>query len=466
MSSWWSRLRGARSATTQTPDLGSLPGSMPATAATIAGASAGPASATAATGAAPVPQFGARRPLVGATGELAGFEFRLPEAAQRRLQARQDGPAAAAHAIALLAAMRPALAAGRAALVELPAAVLSRPALADVVPEGAWLAVNGQFEPDASLGRTFIEWRKRSVRLGAADGRTELPGASFVLLRPGERGLQDVLDACAHWQHQQPTWMRVAVDLDGVESIERALAHGAMLAAGDFATADPGARGQRAIQPGAQRVCRLLNDVVLDRDTAQIGAELRADLALSYRLLRYVNSPAVGLSRPVESVEQAVMVLGRNELYRWLSVLLLSLGSGRRTSRALQEVALARARLLELLALSKQGSPAQEGSPPPALFTVGLLSMLDTLLQVPLADALQPLHLAEPAQDALLARSGPWRPYLELAIHLERHDLAAAEPLAAAHGGLEAVIAMADQAWNWSAEIARSGAAPAPAPSA
>lgn len=43
-----------------------------------------------------------------------------------------------------------------------------------------------------------------------------------------------------------------------------------------------------------QRLCQLLNDVVADRDTAHLGAELRADLALSYRLLRSVNSPAVG----------------------------------------------------------------------------------------------------------------------------------------------------------------------------
>ena len=107
----------------------------------------------------------------------------------------------------------------------------------------------------------------------------------------------------------------------------------------------------------------------------------------------------MGLAQPVESVEQAVMVLGRAELYRWLSVLLTASGSGRKASRALREVALARARLLELLA------PAA-AAPPAALFTVGLLSMLDALLRVPLAEALAPLQIAEPAREAIVAAPG------------------------------------------------------------
>ncbi len=259
------------------------------------------------------------------------------------MQEASDGPAAAAHAIALLSAMRSTLAAGRHALCELPASLLARPAVAEQVPDGAWLAVTGAFEPGESIAGALTQWRTRGVKLGAADGAPEPPGASFVLLRPGADGLNDVLNGCVRWQQTQPARTRVAVDLPGVEAIEQALECGVALAAGRVESGDAAFAQRRTVQPATQRLCQLLNDVVADRDTAHLGAELRADLALSYRLLRSVNSPAVGLSKPIESIEQAVMVLGRGELYRWLSVLLTASGSGRKASRALQEVSLARA---------------------------------------------------------------------------------------------------------------------------
>ncbi len=433
MSGWWSKLFGG----TKAPD--ARPEPLPAPAAP-------PRAAV------PAPSFGARRPLVGANGELAGFEFRLAASTQRRMQEASDGPAAAAHAIALLSAMRSTLAAGRHALCELPASLLARPAVAEQVPDGAWLAVTGAFEPGESIAGALTQWRTRGVKLGAADGAPEPPGASFVLLRPGADGLNDVLNGCVRWQQTQPARTRVAVDLPGVEAIEQALECGVALAAGRVESGDAAFAQRRTVQPATQRLCQLLNDVVADRDTAHLGAELRADLALSYRLLRCVNSPAVGLSKPIESIEQAVMVLGRGELYRWLSVLLTASGSGRKASRALQEVSLARARLLELLAT------ARGNAPPAAMFTVGLLSMLDALLQVPLAEALQPLQLAEPAREALLSHSGPWWPDLRLAMAIERHELEIGEALAAPHGGLDAVFALAEQAWAWSAELSRAQA--------
>lgn len=440
MSGFWSRLLG---------------GSKPAPAAVPAAA---PAAAPPPAAPAAMPTFGARRPLVGANGELAGFEFRLSPATQRRLQAggtsAEAGPAAAAHAIALLSAMRSTLAAGRIALGELPATLLARPAVAEQVPEGAWIAVQGAFDASESIAGALLQWRTRGVKLGAVDGAPQPPGASFVLLRPAAGGIEAMLQVADRWQRDEPARTRIAVDLPGVEAIEQALERGVFLAAGRVEAGDGALAQRRIVQPQTQRLCQLLNDVVADRDTAQIGTALRADLALSYRLLRCVNSPAVGLARPVESVEQAVMVLGRAELYRWLSVLLTASGGGRPASRALQDVALARARLLELLAPVLQ-------VPPAAMFTVGLMSMLDALLQVPLADALRPLQLAEPARAALLDHAGPWWPALDLATRLERHDLDGAEPLAEPFGGLDAVLARADEAWAWSAALAHAQAAAA-----
>jgi c-di-GMP phosphodiesterase len=131
-----------------------------------------------------------------------------------------------------------------------------------------------------------------------------------------------------------------------------------------------------------------------------------------------------------------------------LSVLLMSAADGRQASRALQEQALARGRWLELLA------EAAGETPPQALFSVGLLSMLEVLLQLPLATALAPLKLSEPARQALLQRAGPWADYLALAAALDAADDAALERLSGRWGGVAAVQAMAERSWTWAAEVA------------
>ena len=185
----------------------------------------------------------------------------------------------------------------------------------------------------------------------------------------------------------------------------------------------------------------------MDRDTAVVAEAVRADVALSYRFLRYANSPSIGLRRSVESVDDAVSLLGRKELYRWLSVLLTSVGESRQASRALQESALARGRLLENLARQRQ-DPA-----PQTLFTIGMLSLIEVLLQTPLAEALQPLRLSEPVRLALLSHQGPYAEYLTLAQTLDGDDAAAVEAMAAPFGGVGPVQAMADEAWAWAQEM-------------
>ena len=86
---------------------------------------------------------------------------------------------------------------------------------------------------------------------------------------------------------------------------------------------------------------------------------------------------------------------------------------------------------------------------------MGLLSLLDVMLQVPLTQALGPLRLTDPARQALIERGGPWRDILALAEALERHDLTSAGELADAFGGLDRVLTLSDEAWGWAASVQR-----------
>jgi c-di-GMP phosphodiesterase len=241
-------------------------------------------------------------------------------------------------------------------------------------------------------------------------------------------------------------WPRItviALDLAHLQDVEAALQTDAHLAGGQIGR-QAGPAPARELGSAAHRICELLNHLALDRELATLAEAVRGDVALTYRLLRYANSPAIGLRTPVEAAEQAIQVLGRRELQRWLSMQLLSAGQARLAAKGLQEVALARGRLLELL-----GQHRGEAEPG-ALFTVGMLSMIEPLLQVPLATALAPLRLSDDARAALLQRQGRWAPYLQLLDAVAQARAQAAMALGAA----DIVEAAAEQAWHWAAGAA------------
>jgi EAL and modified HD-GYP domain-containing signal transduction protein len=383
----------------------------------------------------------ARRPLIDREGRLAGFEFPLSDVMARRVAQGADDMVLGAHAQALFAAMRPNAHADRVALVTLPLALLRRPAVAAHVPDHAWLAT----EPSPPQGDATLQaLRERGVRLGAS--QVPQRGADFVRVDVTGLDRDAAAATIAACRAAAPRSRVVATGLIDVDEVEAVLAAGADLAAGHYEQMRRSAAGA-TLPPSTVRVCTLLNQVLHDADLAAIGAELRADVGLSYELLRHANSPLLGLQRRVEAADQAVMLLGRDHLYRWLCARLLGAAGTRPVARALQEIALARAALFEQLA------PAV-GATPSALYTLGLLSLLDVMVPMPMADALAPLRLPPETVQALVERSGPWSGLIGLAQCLERGDLAGAAPLAEPLGGLPAVTAAADQAWAFAREAA------------
>ncbi len=404
---------------------------------------------TVAADAQPAQAFGVRRPLIGKGGALAGFEFRLPPLLEQRLAAlppqAAEASAVAQHA-ALLSAARLLQQPGRVALVALPGQLLEKAAVAQQAAPEMLLLPLGPPTNEATLHAL----RQRGIRLGVQDGPADAAvDADFVLLRAATGGIDTLLLSAQRWREARPGLTLVALGLESIDDVERALASGLTLVGGRL-EAGPDAKRARPLQSAAHRICALLNDLALDRDTAVVAESVRSDVALSYRLLRYANSPAVGSSRAVETVEAAVMLLGRAEVGRWLAVMLMSAASGRQASAALQEDALARGRLLELLA------KAQRVAQPQVLFTIGLLSRLHLLLQMPLAAALEPLRLTEESSQALLKHQGPWAGYLDLADELEGNDEKRFGELCAPHGGIDAVLAAAAEAWGWAAEVVRT----------
>lgn len=163
------------------------------------------------------------------------------------------------------------------------------------------------------------------------------------------------------------------------------------------------------------RILQLMNGLRKDEETRWLTQELQQDPVLSYRLLRYVNTPAFGMPRQIETIGQALTILGRNNLYRWLSSLLFKVSDPGYYEWALAEQALARAALMERLR-----RPEDVGVTPDALFLTGLFSLLDKLMDEPLETLTQKVLIPPSVSAALTRREGLLAHYLELAEACER----------------------------------------------
>ena len=149
--------------------------------------------------------------------------------------------------------------------------------------------------------------------------------------------------------------------------------------------------------------------VTANEDILKIEGVLKCDPALSYKLLRFINSAGFGSGREIQSLRQAISLLGYAPLYRWLT-LLLATASTSGYSPVLMETAVVRGRLAELL--GARFLPKGEGE---NLFVAGMFSLLDRLLGLPMKEVLDTILLPDEVVRALLTRGGMYGPYLALA---------------------------------------------------
>lgn len=166
------------------------------------------------------------------------------------------------------------------------------------------------------------------------------------------------------------------------------------------------------------RVMDLLNMVTNHAEISALEAALKRDAALSYKLLRYINSPGCGLLQKIRSIAHALVLLGYDQLYRWLTLLLFASGKLDIRSEALLKNALVRARMTELLGKKKQLPPQDQER----LFIVGIFSLIDVLLNTPMDKALGSISLPDLVQKALVSREGIYAPYLNLAVACEKGE--------------------------------------------
>lgn len=169
--------------------------------------------------------------------------------------------------------------------------------------------------------------------------------------------------------------------------------------------------GKRA-QTSKMAILRLMGLIIAEADTTELIEAIKLDPGLSYGLLRLVNSASIGLRVRIDTLEQAVMQLGRKQIGRWLQLLLYANKPGAEQPCPLRALATQRSTLLEQLAQAH--TPADPGLADRA-YLIGMLSLLDALLDMPMPDVVEQLNLSDELRLALLEHEGELGELLALA---------------------------------------------------
>ncbi len=413
-----------------------------------------------------------RRPLISASGDIAGFEFRVDGEALRILKNSADVHSISAYIATVLIAARLMALEGRIGFARLPAAWLVYAAVPKNEP-GTWIGVewdaDERLEPDVQTAIAVavavqlfrdagakLAWSP-SLDLGSAD---LLP--DFLLLGPTASTIPSLLDTVKSSAPMLRSLPIILTDIANVEDLELALQSGVSYACGVTAAVAPlplpaagrsggdlttpkGIGDAQPLPPEVSRVAQLLHQLSSSADTDLIISAIKGDIGLSFRLLQRINSASFAHLGAASSIDQAVLMVGRNELQRWLSLMLMQFTGTRKVASALQEIALWRSRLVELLAIE------HDEAEPGQFFTLGLASMLGMLLNVSMAEVVRILCLPPFAAQALLEHTGPWHVYLRTAEQVEAQKMTEEQAVVDGFGGAVRVLELSNDAWNWAA---------------
>lgn len=353
----------------------------------------------------------ARQPILDHRGQVFGYEL-LYRGARDAVSCVDVGDRASAQVLtnAVLALGLDTLTGGKPAFVNFTRGLLISDA-ATLLPPSALVV---EVREDVPVDREVVEACERLHDRGYAIGLDDfvagspaealLPFVTFVKVDV----LQTSMAECAALATRfRPRGLRlVAEKVERPDTVDTLRPLGYQLFQGyyfcrptTFSSAPLGGR-----QMAYLRLLTALNRE--DLPVAELEELVKSDASLTYRVLRSVNSPAFGLRREITSLRQALLLLGRDRIRKWVSVWTLAGLSSEQTHEMLA-VALVRARCCEALGRERDGE-CENG-----YFLLGLCSLLDAILMRPMADAISEMPLPALVKDALLGQPNAAREVLD-----------------------------------------------------
>ncbi|WP_298015832.1 HDOD domain-containing protein [uncultured Castellaniella sp.] len=256
------------------------------------------------------------------------------------------------------------------------------------------------------------------------------------------------------FQHKQAGRMLMAVNTPDKATLDNFLLLGFTVFQGHW----PMDRTAASLTPRQKILLRLITLIMGEGEAPEIESCLKQDAELVKTLLDMVNTPAYGLSQEVESLSQAIMLLGRRQLQRWIQVLMYT--EAGRPAGYLSPIlvqASARAHLMEALSTLRHPDQSVRAE---AAFTTGILSIMDQLFNGTMQELLAQVSVDVPIRDALLRREGELGADLRLATLIFPSDRDTAEDpaplLQALNVQAEQLGPLVQQAFTWAHGITRA----------
>jgi c-di-GMP-related signal transduction protein len=181
-------------------------------------------------------------------------------------------------------------------------------------------------------------------------------------------------------------------------------------------------------------------------DVREIENLVKGEASLCYRLLRYLNSAAFGFANEIHSVRHALAILGEREVRRWIR-LVATLGAGQGKASELVLSAMVRARFCELLSPKIPHGDSD-------LFLMGLLSLMDSILEIPMSQVLDQVPIDQETKSVLLGGASRLRPFYQLMLAQESGEWKTANELTGQLHLSESDVAECYwQAMQWAREV-------------
>jgi len=208
----------------------------------------------------------------------------------------------------------------------------------------------------------------------------------------------------------------VITDVPDMESFDKYSGARGVLLSGNFYS-QPITKGTVDISPLKINALQLLGQINMETfDLGEAASIIERDPALSISLLRFINAMNPDRSRKIDSIRNAVAILGQNEVKKWASIA-ISVNMGEDRPSEVTRLSLIRAKFAENLAPAFEMA-IKSGS----LFISGLFSLLDVILQMPLGKAIDEVAASGEIRDALLEHKGQLSNVLNLIFAYEHAD--------------------------------------------
>jgi EAL and modified HD-GYP domain-containing signal transduction protein len=368
----------------------------------------------------------ARQPILTRNQDVFGYELLFREGVENYFSS--SSPEAATHSILDTSTLLglDVLCDGHAAFINCTREILLKDYITLLPPDRIVVEVLETVPPDDQVRAACLSLKKAGYRLALDDFELNDPRETLVDLADFIKvDIKIVpLDACAALIKRlgATSCAMLAEKVETRQEFQAAKEAGFSYFQGYF-FCKPELVQARELSPNRAIYLRLLQALARPKlDLAELEYNIKQEPSLTYRLLRYLNSARFGLYREIDSVRQALRILGENELRRWVR-LAVTLSATEDKPSNLVLSALVRASFCELL-----GQRVRHGESD--LFLVGLLSLMDAILEVPMGVVVDGLALRGEARDLLLANTGPLLPVFELMRAYEEADWGKASNLA------------------------------------